>query len=222
MLGEAAGSATVGVRRIEAPAGDGRHRRTTTGPRRRSSTSSPARACPCTPGATSGIRAGDCIVYLPRAGAHTLHAETTLDVLAFGTRQPDNAIAFPRLGCRSSGPGATSRCRAPSTGGRSSSSASANSVRRSCRTRPAPISTRSTSTRSSRNVSIGHGSNASGATSAGPLQSVRTGIEHVTVTSGHESAPLDCHSHEEEIFVIFYGAGTLVLGTRRRRSVRAT
>ena len=42
--------------------------------------------------------AGHCIVYLAGTGAHTLHALTELDVLAFGPRERDESPRFPRLG----------------------------------------------------------------------------------------------------------------------------
>ena len=41
--------------------------------------------------------------------------------------------------------------------------------------------------------------------------SVKTGIQHVEVAPGKESAPLHCHSLEEEIFVVLGGDGVLVL-----------
>ena len=49
-------------------------------------------------GEVAEIGAGDCIVYLAGSGAHTLHALTELDVLAFGPRERDESPRFPRLG----------------------------------------------------------------------------------------------------------------------------
>ena len=49
-------------------------------------------------GRTAEIGAGDCVVFLPNRGAHTLHATEPLDVLAFGPREDDEAVGFPRLG----------------------------------------------------------------------------------------------------------------------------
>jgi uncharacterized cupin superfamily protein len=64
-------------------------------------------------GEVAEIGAGDCIVYLAGSGAHTLHALTELDVLAFGPRERDESPRFPRLGASllgnrfiDSGPGA--------------------------------------------------------------------------------------------------------------------
>jgi uncharacterized cupin superfamily protein len=42
--------------------------------------------------------------------------------------------------------------------------------------------------------------------------SVNTGIQHVQVEPGMESAPPHCHSIEEEIFVVLDGDGVVVLG----------
>ena len=42
--------------------------------------------------------------------------------------------------------------------------------------------------------------------------SITTGIQHVEVAPGKESAPPHCHSLEEEIFVILDGDGVLILG----------
>ena len=213
MLGEAAGSATVGVRRIEVPAGGWSTPAHDHGAEEEIFYVLAGTGVSWHAGATSGIRAGDCIVYLPRAGAHTLHAETTLDVLAFGTRQPDNAIAFPRLGMSLVGPRATESM--PRTidgrpfqfvrecelgppelpdppGPRPPTVVNIDEVEPERLDRPRVK-------RERRNLGRAAGS-------------VRTGIQHVTVAPGHESAPLHCHSHEEEIFVILDGAGTLVLG----------
>src|SRR5205807_8720802 len=42
--------------------------------------------------------------------------------------------------------------------------------------------------------------------------SVNTGIQHVEVAPGKESAPQHCHTLEEELFVILDGDGVVVLG----------
>ena len=86
-LGEAAGSATVGGSPDRDPArGAGRPPPTSTAARRRSSTCSAVAGSSWQRERTTEIRAGDCIVYLPRRGAHSLHALEPLDVLAFGPR----------------------------------------------------------------------------------------------------------------------------------------
>ena len=50
-------------------------------------------------GETHEVRAGDCIVYRPGQGAHTLVAgDEPLDVLAFGERRPAEITHLPRAG----------------------------------------------------------------------------------------------------------------------------
>ena len=50
--------------------------------------------------------------------------------------------------------------------------------------------------------------------------SVTTGLQHVEVIPGKESAPLHCHSLEDELFVMLEGDGVLVLDDREEFPVR--
>jgi uncharacterized cupin superfamily protein len=213
MLGEAAGSVTVGVRRIELPAGGWSTPAHDHGAEEEIFYVLAGRGVFWQGGATCEVRPGDCIVCLPRAGAHTLRADTPLDVLAFGTRQPDNAIGFPRLnrslvGTRwvKSKPrvkdglpvqyvleGKLGPPEVPgSPGPRPSTIVNVEDVE------PERLE-RTRVVRERRNLGRAAGS-------------ARTGIQHATVATGYESAPPHCHSHEEEIFVILEGEGMLVLG----------
>ena len=218
MVGVAAGCVNVGVRRIELPEGGW---------------STPAhehnreeeifyvlsgRGLSWQAGNVCEVRAGDCIVYLPGAGAHTLHATEPLDVLAFGERLDDESVGFPRLGMSFVGnrmvdsiPGVldgipTQYVReselgppplpAPGGGG-------------AARARPptvvnvddveAVVVERPRIARTRRNLGRAAGS-------------ATTGLQHVEVVPGKESAPAHCHSLEEEIFVILDGDGVVVLG----------
>ena len=216
LLGEAAGSVGVGVRRIELPAGGW---------------STPAhehaleeeifyvlagRGLSWQGGSTAEIGAGDCIVYLPARGAHTLHALEPLDVLAFGPRHWPEVLGFPRLG-RSlvgtrmvrSDPYAVEGKPAqfvyesqlgppelpPQPGPRPATIVNLEQVERREVNRPRISRTR-------RNLGVAVGS-------------IRVGLQHVEVTPGKESAPLHCHSLEEEIFVMLAGDGTLVLAEEK-------
>jgi uncharacterized cupin superfamily protein len=212
-LGEAAGCVGVGLRRIELPAGGW---------------STPAhehcleeeifyvlggRGLSWHRGATAEIGAGDCIVYLPHTGAHTVHALEPLDLLAFGLRRWDEAVGFPRLGMSlvgrrmvSSEPGVIegapaqhvleSRVGPPELsaepGPRPQTIVNLEQVEPSEVTRPRVSRVR-------RNLGLAAGS-------------VTIGLQHVEVRPGKESAPPHCHSLEEEIFVMLGGDGTLVLG----------
>ncbi|HTX29797.1 MAG TPA: cupin domain-containing protein [Solirubrobacteraceae bacterium] len=219
-LGEAAGSVDAGVRRIELPAGGW---------------STPAhehageeelffvlagRGLSWQRGGTAQIGEGDCILYRPRRGAHTLHALEPLDVLAFGPRHRDESLALPRLGLSviggraiESGPGSENRVpiqflreaevgppELPDPGERPSSIVNLRDVE----ARPVK---RGRVSRVRRDL----------ATAAG---SVSTGLQHVEVEPGFESVPLHCHSVEEEIFVVLGGAGVLVLDDEEETAVR--
>ena len=212
-VGEAAGCVNVGVRRIELPAGGW---------------STPAHehgrdeeifyvlsGCGLSwqAGEVCEVGPGDCIVYLAGAGAHTLHALEALDVLAFGERNEDESVGFPRLGMSYAGsrlvsslPGAIdgaptqfvleSQLGPPplpgAPGPRPPTVVNVDDVEAVTVERPRIARTR-------RNLGRAAGS-------------VTTGIQHVQVVPGMESAPPHCHSLEEEIFVIVDGEGVMVLG----------
>ncbi len=215
MLGDAAGSVTVGVRRIQVPAGGwstpvhdhGRSEEifyvlTGTGVSWHS-------------GATAPIGGGDCIVYHPRAGGHSLHADTGLDVLAFGTREFDESLQLPRLGLSMLGRRGVESIPAPpdgtplqhvreaelgppavpelpaSPGDRPATVVNVADV-------PAERMQRPRVARVRRNLGQAVGSR-------------RTGLQHVVVDAGRYATPQHCHSLEEEIFVILEGTGTLIL-----------
>jgi uncharacterized cupin superfamily protein len=212
-LGDAAGSVGVGLRRIQVPPG---------------SWSTPAhehgrgeeifyvlsgRGLSWQAGAVAEIGAGDCIVYLARRGAHSIHALEPLDMLAFGPREYDESVRFPRLGMSSLGgrfvdsiPGAVDRMplqfireselgppELPAEPGpRPPTIVNLDSVDPVAVERPRIARTR-------RNLGRAAGS-------------VTTGLQHVEVVPGKLSAPLHCHSLEEEIFVILQGEGTVIIG----------
>jgi uncharacterized cupin superfamily protein len=215
-VGEAAGSVKAGVRRLEVPAG---------------AWSTPAhqhgrdeeifyvlsgRGLSWQGGDVCEIGPGDCIVYLAREGAHTLHALEPLDVLTFGDRHEDESVSFPRLGMSFVGtrmvdsvPGMTdgmptqfvreAELGAPPLpehtgvpGLRPPTVVNVEDVE-------AVTVERTRVARTRRNLGRAAGS-------------INTGIQHVQVAPGKESAPPHCHSVEEEIFVILDGDGVLVLG----------
>lgn len=210
-LGEAAGSVTVGVRRIEVPAG------AWTTPLHEHGRSEEifyvlgGRGISLQRDRASEIGAGDCIVYLAGRGAHTCHALEPLDLLAFGPRERDEAPRMPRIGITLLGnravesiPGAVDRTPLQfvreaelgppdllEPGERPPTIVNLADVEpvRVERTRVARIRRRI-------------------AAAAGSLA---TGLQHVELDPGTESGPQHCHSLEEELFVVLAGAGTLVL-----------
>jgi uncharacterized cupin superfamily protein len=163
-------------------------------------------------GHAAEIAAGDCIVYLAGGGAHTLHALEPLDVLAFGPREYDESTRFPRLGLSLVGGRAVESIPGridgapiqfvreaelgaaelpPEPGARPATIVHLDAVQPDRVTRPRVVRTR-------RNLGRAAGS-------------MTTGLQHVEVGPGKESAAQHCHSLEEEIFVILDGDGVVVL-----------
>jgi uncharacterized cupin superfamily protein len=212
-LGEAAGSIAVGVRRIEVPAGSWSTPAHEHGREEEIFYVLKGRGLSWQKGRTAEVRAGDCIVYRPGRGAHTLGALEDLDVLAFGPRIADESPRFPRLGLSLIGsraveslPGRVDGApiqfareaelgppeRTPEPGERPGTIVNLDTV-------PAERLERARVVRTRRNLGRAAGS-------------VATGIQHVEVAPGKESAAQHCHSMEEEIFVILDGEGVVVLG----------
>ena len=153
-------------------------------------------------GEVAEIGEGDCIVYLAGSGAHTLHALTELDVLAFGPRERDESPRFPRLGASLLGnrfvestPGAIDGLPAQFV---REAELGPPELPAEPGPRPATIVNvadvegkaveRQHVGRTRRNLGVAAGS-------------VTTGLQHVEVIPGKESAPLHCHSLEDELFV---------------------
>jgi uncharacterized cupin superfamily protein len=215
MLGVAAGCVQVGVRRIQLPAGGWSTPAHEHGRDEEIFYVLSGRGLSWQDGEVAEVGPGDCIVYLAGGGAHTLHAVEPLDVLAFGERNEDESVGFPRLGMSYVGnrmvesvPGRTdgrptqfvreSELGPPPLPDRVSPAArpptivNVDDVEAVTVERPRVARTR-------RNLGRAAGS-------------LTTGIQHVVVAPGMESAPAHCHSLEEEIFVILGGEGVVVLG----------
>jgi uncharacterized cupin superfamily protein len=212
-LGDAAGCVRVGVRRLEIPAGGWSTPAHEHGREEEIFFVLGGRGLSWQNGRTTEIGSGDCIVYLPNRGAHTLHSLDGLDVLAFGPREHDENPGFPRLGLSLIGRRATETAAGvldgapiqfvreaqlgapdlpPEPGPRPSTIVNLDVVAPDPLNRPRVVRTR-------RNLGRGAGS-------------VTTGLQHVEVAPGKESSAQHCHSLEEEIFVILDGEGVLVLG----------
>jgi uncharacterized cupin superfamily protein len=210
-LGEAAGSVTVGVRRIQVPADGWSTPAHEHGRQEEIFYVLAGRGFSWQRERTTEIRAGDCIVYLPRRGAHSLHAIEPLDVLAFGPRHADESPRFPRLGLSLVGsraveslPGSVEGApiqfvreaelgapELPEPGERPRTIVNVGEVEGEAFGRTRVVSTR-------RDLGVAAGA-------------VLTGLKHVEVPPGKEATPLHCHSQEEEIFVVLDGGGELVL-----------
>ncbi len=97
-LGEAAGSVGIGVRRIQIPAGGWSTPAHEHGAEEELFYVLAGRGLSWQKGRTAEIGPGDCILFLPGRGAHSVHAQEDLDILAFGPRLQEEIVGFPRLG----------------------------------------------------------------------------------------------------------------------------
>jgi uncharacterized cupin superfamily protein len=220
-LGEAAGSVGVGVRRIEVPGGGWSTPLHEHGREEEIFYVLAGRGLSWQRGRTAEIHAGDCIVYHARRGAHSLHAHDRLDVLAFGPRIHDETPRFPRLGLSLVGnravesvPGSVEgapiqfvRERELGPPDLSEPGERPTTIVNLQAVEPTRVE-RGHVDRRRRNLGVA-------------ASSIDTGLQHVEVAPGRESAPLHCHSLEEEIFVVLDGEGTLVLDDREEVPVRA-
>jgi uncharacterized cupin superfamily protein len=212
LLGEAAGSQTVGLRRIELPAGMWSTPAHEHGRSEEIFFVLAGSGISWQAGATAAIGTGDCIVYHPHGGAHTIRADDRLDVLAFGTREHDESPGFHGLELSLVGGRAVESSPAtvdgvptqfvreaelgpprepPEPGPRPPTVVNLDVVQAQPVKRPRVDRIR-------RRISAQAGSR-------------RAGLQHVQVAPGMESTAQHCHSLEEEVFVILDGDGTLVL-----------
>jgi uncharacterized cupin superfamily protein len=214
MVGNAAGCVNVGVRRIELPVGGWSTPAHEHGREEEIFYVLSGRGLSWQAGAAAEVGPDDCIVYLAGGGAHTLHALEPLDVLAFGERRDDESVGFPRLGMSYAG-----NRMVGSVPGRISGTPTQFVLESQLGPPPLPphgepaprpptivnledveavTVKRPRVARTRRNLGRAAGS-------------ISTGIQHVEVMPGMESAPAHCHSLEEEIFVILAGDGVVVL-----------
>jgi uncharacterized cupin superfamily protein len=210
-LGRPAGSVNVGVRRIQVPAGSWSTPAHEHGREEEIFYVLSGRGMSWQRERTSEIRAGDCIVYLPRHGAHSLHALEDLDVLAFGPRFNDEGVGFPRLGLSLVGSRAVQSLPYTQQG-------VPIQFAREAELGPPELPDPGERPPTIANVgdlepeSWGHGRVATRSRDLGEAVGSRTtGINYVEVEPGMWATPPHCHSLEEELFVVLAGDGVLVL-----------
>jgi uncharacterized cupin superfamily protein len=160
-------------------------------------------------GETHEVRAGDCLVYRPDAGAHTvIGGDAPLDVLAFGERRPAELAHLPRAGVLWAGPTWVN-----------DAAAAGHPFQREARVGPLPMPAVSP-----RPAWIVHRDDVPATVVERPGRSYvsrrlgvaaggrTSGLRHVVIAAGAHGVPRHCHGAEEELFVILGGAGTLRIG----------
>jgi uncharacterized cupin superfamily protein len=160
-------------------------------------------------GKTYAVGAQDCIVHRPKRGAHTLRAgERGLDVLVFGQRLDAGLTALPRAGVAWAFPRWVTLGDDENPFAREAAAGAPQ-----C---PEPEDARPANVVALQDVETilgGRCRRLGMAAGAGA-----TGLNHVTLTAGAPGAPAHCHSHEEELFVVLEGDGVLELIPRGESS----
>ena len=159
-------------------------------------------------GACYDVRAGDCLVHTARTEAHTLRAGPDgLTVLAFGERHQASGARLPRAGV-SWGLGAWVRTGDPEEHPwKLEEEAGEPEVGEAAERPPWVVHVDAVDPEP-----FSHGSVDSVARDlAMAAGSVRTGLNHVTVTPGKLNVPPHVHSVEEEVFVVLGGEGEVEL-----------
>jgi uncharacterized cupin superfamily protein len=162
-------------------------------------------------GRTYAVSAGDCIVHLRGAEAHTIVAgDEGLDVLAFATGSDTHMTWLPRARAWWMGPRWL-----PSDGPspfRLEAEAGPLELPEPEPERPSTIvATEEVPLEPMRHGQVDSQWHDVGLAAGSEL----SGIQHVTVAPGASHAPFHCHGAEEEMFVVLAGTGTLRLGDER-------
>ena len=159
-------------------------------------------------GRTYAVSAGDCILHLPGAEAHTIAgAGDGLDVLAYGSGSDTGVTWLPRAGAMWLDPRWL-----PFDG----PDPFAAEVAAGPLELPAPepgrpptiVALAEGEPTEKRRADVAHVRRDLG----DALGSVRIGVGHLVVEPGKLANPPHCHSAEEEIFVVLDGGGALLLG----------
>jgi uncharacterized cupin superfamily protein len=208
-LGEAAGTITTGLRRIQIDAGGRSTPAHVHGAEEEIFYVLGGSGLSWQDGVTYEVAAGDCLAHLPKAQAHTLVAGVDgLDVLAYSNRLPSDGAYLPRthvawLGATWVRAGeqdhpfkqevlAGELVLPPPTPERPGRIAALADVHEE-------VEVRGSYGVTSRDLATAAGSRS-------------LGLQHVHVHPGKLSCPAHCHSAEEEIFVVLAGAGEAVIG----------
>jgi uncharacterized cupin superfamily protein len=206
-LGSAAGSVGVGVKRIQVDPGKWSTPAHSEGAEEEIFFVLGGSGISWQDGEAFEVAAGDCLLHVPEEEAHTLRAgQDGLDVLAFGERIPQGNTVLPRAGVAWMGVswvdvGGQHPWEREAAAGEPEVGELQERPRRIVNVEAAEVdeTNRGESVFVSRELGLG-------------VDSVATGISHLTIAAGKEGFPPHCHSAEEEFFVVLDGSGTVVLG----------
>ena len=216
LLGEAAGSERIGVRRIQIEPGGWSTPAHEHGVSEEIFYVLNGTGVSWQRGRTAAIGAGDCIVYLARRGEHTVRADEPLDLLTFGTRAFDEALRLPRLGISTLGGRAVESIPGPPDG------TPVQFIREAELGPPElPADTDPTHPRPRTIVAlddvepdvvdrrrVGRARRELGRAAGAQHSS----LSWVRVAPGKLAHPEQCHTLEEKLFVVLSGSGALLLG----------
>jgi uncharacterized cupin superfamily protein len=208
-LGRAAGTRTVGLRRIEIEEGHFSTPAHEHGADEEIFFVLRGEGLLWQDGRTHEVGAGDCIVHRPRSGPHTLRGGAGgLDVLVFGERRDPALTALPRAGVAWSfprwfelGDGDSPFAREAAVGPPE------------C---PPPQAERPANVVALTDVPAIFDGRARRVGQAAGARA--TGLNHIVLSAAGQGAPAHCHSQEEEIFVVVGGNGLLELWGRGAQS----
>ncbi len=217
MLGEAAGSETIGVRRIQIEPGGWSTPAHEHGRSEEIFYVLSGSGVSWQRGRTAPIHAGDCIVYLARRGEHTVHAiDEPLDVLAFGSRAFDEALRLPRLGISTLGGRAVESVPGPPDGTPIQFVLEGELGPPELPIDPAPTHPRPRTIVGLDDVEadvVARPRVARRRRQLGRAAGAQiSALNWVQVAPGKLAHPEQCHSLEEKLFVILSGSGAMVLG----------
>jgi uncharacterized cupin superfamily protein len=208
-LGRAAGTRTVGLRRIEIEEGHFSTPAHEHGADEEIFFVLRGEGLLWQDGKTYAVGASDCIVHRPKSGPHTLRGEAGgLDVLVFGERRDPALTALPRAGVAWSFPRWFELGDGDSPFAREAAAGPPE-----C---PPPEAEHPANVVALTDVPAIFDGRARRAGQAAGARA--TGLNHIVLPATGQGAPAHCHSQEEEIFVVLGGNGLLELWGRGAQS----